>query len=711
MTAIDIAIREGTHRARSRSEVRTDIQALRALAVSGVMLYHLWPHRLPGGYVGVDVFFVISGYLITAHLVGHLENRIRSVVDFWSRRIRRLLPAALMVLVTVLIASRLIAPATQWENTAAQTRAAALYVVNWRLATDAVDYLAAQNPPTPVQHFWSLSVEEQFYLGWPVLILVLVVLASWARRPPAPIVFGGLATVMAASLWYSIQETTHDPARAFFVTPTRVWELGIGGLVAVAQAQRGLGRHRPMTPRPSRPGALLLVWAGLVAVTVAMFRFGDKTPWPGWHALLPTLGCAAVIAANNPRVILAPARLFALRPIQWTGNISYSLYLWHWPLIVLVPYVSGNHLGRLDKLTIIAVSFALAAATKHFVEDPFRRPRWGRPIVKPFSLASVGMALVVGAAALQIAAVHHHDAQAQAAVDRKLAGHDPCFGAPALVAGPEECAPVTSGTLTPDPAAARNDQTPGFPKQPGVKNCFAMGPTYHPVVCSYGPANAAARVAVVGNSHAFQFISAIAPIAEARGWHVTTFVAATCTLNDVTQYPHPVAGDSAGCTKWVHWANEQITRGKFDLVITAARLQVGRDTLSYSPTPQQYTQGYVSALRKLRASGKRILAIRDSPSPRPFIPDCLARHTSDYTACDGERADWMPADPLVAAVNDLHDPHVTTLDLADHICRPTVCPAVIGGVPVYFDNSHLSATFTRTLVPYIAPALERAVRS
>ncbi len=707
MIALETNVRRGTL---ARATVRTDIQALRALAVGGVMLYHLWPNRLTGGYVGVDVFFVISGYLITAHLVAHPPNQVRNVLDFWSRRIRRLLPAALLVLLTVLVVSRLVAPATQWENTAVQTRSAALYVVNWRLAADAVDYLAAQNAPTPVQHFWSLSVEEQFYLGWPVLILLLGLLARRLRRPAGPLVFAGLAAVSALSLSYSIYATAHDPARAFFVTPTRVWELGLGGLLAVAHAQRGAGRHVQLTSRPTT-SALLLVWAGLIAILFAMTEFDEKTAWPGWHALVPTLGCAAVIAANNPGAAPGPARVFALRPIQWTGNVSYSLYLWHWPLIVLLPYVSGDRLGILDKLAIIAASFALAAATKRCVEDPFRRARWGRPIVKPFAMAAVGMAVVVGAADLQIAAVHRHDAQAQAAVDRKLAGHDPCFGAPALVAGARRCPPVTSGALTPDPAAARNDQTPGFPHQPGVKNCFAMGPTYHPVTCDYGPRDAATRIAVVGNSHAFQFVSAIAPIAVAHGWHLTTYVAATCTLNDITQYPHPVAGDSAGCSRWVRWANDQVTSGKYDLVITAARLQVGLDTLSYSPTPQQYTQGYVSAWRRLRAAGERILAIRDTPSPRSSVPDCLAQHQSNYPACDGTRKVWMPADPIVAAVDQMRDPKVTTLDLADHLCEPVVCPAVIGAVPVYFDNSHLSATFSRTLVPYIAPALERAVRS
>jgi len=214
-----------------RGEFRADIQGLRAIAVLLVLIYHLWPNTLTGGFVGVDVFFVISGFLITAHLLQHPPQRGRDLLEFWGRRIRRLLPAAFLVLAVTAIASLLLAPQTRWAATAGQTIASALYVQNWVLAANSVDYLAAADPPTPVQHYWSLSVEEQFYLFWPILILAIFWLVRRARLAPAVVTRVAMLAVIAASLYVSITATASDPASAYFITPTRVWELAVGGLV------------------------------------------------------------------------------------------------------------------------------------------------------------------------------------------------------------------------------------------------------------------------------------------------------------------------------------------------------------------------------------------------------------------------------------------------------------------------------------------------
>ncbi|HEY6609376.1 MAG TPA: acyltransferase, partial [Candidatus Limnocylindria bacterium] len=350
--------------------VRADIQGLRAVAVGAVLLFHLWPNRLPGGYVGVDVFFVISGFLITSHLLHRPPRSGGDLLEFWSRRIRRLLPASLLVLTVITIATWAVAPEPQWGNAAKEIAASALYVVNWYLASSSVDYLAAENAPTAAQHFWSLSVEEQFYLVWPLLIGLLTVIALRRRWPLQTVVGAGLGLAVAASLAYSVIATAQVPASAYFVTPTRVWELGVGGLLALFLSRRAFGRVSESEAVPLPPVArALLAWMGLAAIALAAFLYSPATPFPGYTALLPVLGAAALVAAHAPSNAASPARYLAVRPMQWLGDVSYSVYLWHWPLIVLVPYVLGQPLRTTDKLLILVATLLLAGVTKILVED------------------------------------------------------------------------------------------------------------------------------------------------------------------------------------------------------------------------------------------------------------------------------------------------------------------------------------------------------
>ena len=298
--------------------IRPEIQALRALAVGLVVVYHLWPDAVPGGFIGVDVFFVISGFLITALLLREIERTgAVSLSAFWARRARRILPAALVTVFACGLVMAAVVPMSLWPQWLDEMRASTLYVQNWQLASDAVDYFAiAEHTPSPVQHFWSLSVEEQFYLLWPVVLL------ATARNRRALV--GGMAVLTVLSLAYSLFATATNPAAAYFVTPARAWEFGAGGLLAAAGA----------ASRPSR----LLCFAGLTAIVAGAFAFSVATPFPGWAALVPVLGAMAVIRAG------AASRALAVRPLQFLGDISYSLYLWHWPLIVLAPFALAGGL-------------------------------------------------------------------------------------------------------------------------------------------------------------------------------------------------------------------------------------------------------------------------------------------------------------------------------------------------------------------------------
>jgi peptidoglycan/LPS O-acetylase OafA/YrhL len=691
-----------------RSAVRLDIQGLRALAVSMVFVYHLWPQRFSGGFVGVDVFFVISGFLITSHLLTHQPRTPRDLLAFWSRRIRRLLPAALLVLAATLLATRLVAPQTYWGNTAAQVRASALYVVNWRLAHDSVDYLASTNAPTPVQHFWSLSVEEQFYLGWPILILLLCLLSQLARRRSVVPVSVGLAVVVGLSFAYSVHETAVNPAEAYFVTPTRIWELGVGGLLAAALSAGAFGRTRDIEALPvPRSARIVLAWFGLAAILWAGVRYTGSTSFPGWQAAVPVLGAAAVIGAQAPSGLLSPLTALGPRPVRWLGDVSYSVYLWHAPLIVLVPFVTGNPRDALDDFAIIGAVLVLAGLTKPLIEDPFRRPGWATPLYKPYLFAAAGMIVVVSAAQLQVADVHHRQFQASTAIKKAIATHAPCFGAAALAAPAGACPTNRAGRLTPAPIEAAADKSDTYQKH-GSGDCFAAQPAYAFQTCQFGDTSSPIKVALVGNSHAGEWLPAIEWAAKTEHWQITTYLASRCAFAQTAQ-DFDTKTETRACSKWVRAAESKLVHGEFNLIVMTDRISVAAVGYTYARSPAAYERGYAALLQALSAAGKRVVVIHDSPAPGISIPDCLAEHTSDHSACDTPRAKALRPDPAMDAVIAVRDPHITAADLSNHICEPAVCQAAVGGVPVYFDQTHLTATYSTTLGPYLEPALVHAL--
>ena len=373
-----------------RQKVREEIQALRAVAVLLVLVYHFWPGVSRGGYIGVDVFFVISGFLITAHLVRDIDRHgsVRPF-RFWARRARRLLPASLLVLVITAVAVLIVVPRSLWQQFLVEVGASALYVQNWLLAFNSVDYLAASNVPSPVQHFWTLSVEEQFYIGLPLVMLVVLLVtrrrSSRARRIGIII---ALSLVSLASLAYGAFLTTADPGPAYFATTARAWEFAAGGILALVAVAPPAGRVALRA---------MVSWLGLALIAYAGFVYTGATPFPGVAAIVPTVGTIMVIWAGMSRVWWAPTRIFGLRPVQYLGDISYSLYLWHWPLLILAGYAFTSGLNLPIKIAIVAAAVVLSALTKSFVEDPVRQnrflvtraPRW------TFGLTAAAMAVVL----------------------------------------------------------------------------------------------------------------------------------------------------------------------------------------------------------------------------------------------------------------------------------------------------------------------------
>ncbi|GGD20832.1 acyltransferase family protein [Nocardioides daphniae] len=681
---------------------RTDIQGLRALAVGVVVAYHVAPESLRGGFVGVDVFFVISGFLITSHLLARPPRRAADFAAFWARRARRLLPASLLVLAVTVVATWLVGPETLWDATARQAGGATLYVVNWLLAADAVDYLAADDAATGVQHYWSLAVEEQFYLFWPLLVGALAWLARRTGVRPQLVWAVGLGAVAAASLAWSVHLTATDPGRAYFVTPTRIWELAAGGLVALALLDRD-------TSERSAGARILVGWLGLVAIVAAAVTYDSATPFPGWTAALPVLGAAAVIWARTPQRWYSPGGLLGLRPAQWLGDVSYSVYLWHWPLVVLVGVLSAP-LGLLDAAGIVVLTLLLAAATTRWVEDPFRTAAWNVRTGRTYRWSAVGMAGVLVVCGALVLHVEQRQAAAEDRVRQALASDDPCLGAGAL--DPSLTCDEPTGEPVPSPVQAAEDKSEAYP-QVGGRDCWSWKPAFKLVTCDFGEPGAAHDVVLFGNSHAGHLLPTLQEIGAERGWRTSTVLVSECATLDADLRLETPAQTRA-CRAWTDRAVTEVVERAPDLVVMSNR--TGQPLVGdphRAASIDGFVEGYERVLRRFADAGIRVVVVHDTPAPGDggidSVPDCLAASLPETDPCAGERSAWvaLDPDPAVTAVQRIDAPGVVSVDVNDRICGPERCEPVVGGVTVYFDNSHLTATFARTLAPALDEAIAR----
>jgi len=673
---------------------------LRAVAVLIVVLYHLWPQRLTGGFVGVDVFFVISGFLITAHLLRELTSTgTISLPRFWARRARRLLPASLLVLFVVLLTTIAFLPDSYWRQWIGEIGASAVYVQNWLLAFNAVDYLAAENAASPVQHFWSLSLEEQFYLVWPVL-LVLAALASRKRSPHTKriVLLSTLGVVGVGSFATSVIWTSAMPASAYFVTPTRVWEFVLGGVLAFVP-----------TLLASRSAAVRSVVsvAGFAAIAVSAVTFTGDMAFPGYVALLPVLGTVAVIAAGAPVARFSPAPLFGLRPVQFLGDVSYSMYLWHWPLIVIVPILHGSPLGTRQKLAILAVSLLLAWLSKVFVEDRFRtsvtvqrtRPRWVivAAIVSSIALASSG--------SFALGTLDGRNAQAAQATLDGSTGE--CFGAAAIAEGSDCPEPfANTGTMTAafaktdtnyvaDPAGGWKCETPRGDSV--IRNC-ELGNTTAPV----------RTIAMFGDSHAMHYMAALDSIAVQNDWKVVTYFKSACSGTgdeDVVLLVRP--DDQQPCADWGVASQDSIIQD--DAIDTVVFANVSEAYFQDDGAARIEPARYAAMFERFTAAGKRVAVIRDLPRTANDAdgPDCLAANPDDQTPCTTDQSLSLHPDAAAAAAQAATDESVRLVDLTDKYCLDDVCYARVGGAIVYSDAGHLTNSYARSLAPFIAVALDR----
>jgi len=657
---------------------RRDIQGVRGFALVLVLLCHAELPFTEGGFVGLDVFYVLSGFLITGLLLKEVERTGRvSLLKFYARRARRLLPLAVTVLAVIAIGALALFGPVRGHQVAGDVVAAALYFVNWRFMAEAVDYFAFDDGiVSPVQHYWSLSVEEQFYILWPLLILGVVAVARRAGWSPRRLLWLVVAPVGIGSLAYGIWFSAIDPQQAYFSTLARIWEIAVGCALALA-LPAGLRMPRLLTGALTAAALAILVW------TTA--TFGGDVPYPGWRALLPTLATAAIIVAGTATVASAPIRLLSLPPMQYLGRISYAWYLWHWPALVFAAAAWGA-LSPLENVLVTLAAWVPTIVSHHLIEERFRRSRAlarrpHRAMAFGVSLTAAAVVVGVSLAAVQPTVTVARGAEVQ--------------GALAVERG--ERLQESARVIKPDPRHAEDDRGRAYKDECHLKYTTKVESPR----CVYGNPRSSTTIVNIGDSHGVMYFPTVAALARKRDWRAVNLTRAGCTVADVEF--------RGRCDEWRENTMRRIERERPAVVVvshaTDDRYALERDgrKLSIRESQGMLTAGLVRTLRRLRRTGAKVVVIRDMARAPSDVVDCVADHLDDLRKCA-----FRPHRSSAVAVDRRAARRVGGARLIDPLpvlCPGRPCPAVIGNVLVYRNDYHLTATFARTLAPWLGRKL------
>ncbi len=714
-----------------RPSFRPDVEGLRAVAVLAVVLYHAEVPGLPGGFVGVDVFFVVSGFLITGLLWREVEltGTVR-LVRFYGARARRLLPAGVTVLVATAAACAWLLPPLQARGVLGDALASAVYVGNYRFAASGTDYLAGDAPPSPFQHYWSLGVEEQFYLLWPALLIATAWVAGRGtsvlrrgrpgpeHRPVTPYLLV-LAAVAAVSFVLSAYWTRTAPPWAFFSLPTRAWELATGGLVALGA---------PWWERRSRRLARLAGWTGLALVVGGCVRLGRSTPYPGLAALAPVLGTALVVGAGCALPRAGVGAALGTPPMRLVGRYSYSWYLWHWPVLLLVPVLTGQPLGLGARLGAAALSGGLAVLTLHSVEDPVRFAASLRASPRRSLLLGAGVTTAGATAVLALVPL------TPVPVGQGGATRAPALGAPdvthasgvtpappspsepaeeaavqALMAQAQEAVAGSAETqvvpadLTPPLAGASADRPAPF-----RDGCVVTWTDARPRTCAYGATGSPVTVTLVGDSHAAQWEPALEQGARQRNWRLETVGKVTCPLLDLPITSPHLGRRYTECEQWRAAVLDRIRAQPPDVVVLGMTRRYGTD-FGFTVYGPQWLDALTRAVADIRATGAAVLVLGPVPDPHSDVPICLSEHLSSAAACAPDRARAVSDPGIAAEAAATAAGGGSYADLTPLFCTATRCPPIVGSRLVYRDDNHLTVGYAEWLAPVLVAEVDRVL--
>jgi peptidoglycan/LPS O-acetylase OafA/YrhL len=609
----------------------TQIQGLRALAALLVTLFHAkW---VSGGFIGVDIFYVISGFLITGLLIREIERTgTINFKEFYARRFKRLLPTSFFVLAVTAVFSWLLIPATMRSSLGRDIIAAALYVSNYLFAWWQADYQNLDATPSPVIHYWSLAVEEQFYLLWPLLILLFFMVATKLKKKIALTAL--VAAVTALSFVFSIYQTETSPIWAFYSLPTRAWELGLGALLVL------------LPPIKTKKLVGLL---GFIFVIASAFIFNETTAFPGLNAVLPVLGTVMLIATINswPPFLndVANSRLF-----QWLGEISYPLYLWHWPLLVLPSTYFARPLAVYERIIAIFATIVLADLTHRFIEEPFRKKKILPTLVFKQSAVITLVSVLIGTIIIFISSDRINVSGINGAVSlaqikaRPLVYEDGCHA---------------------NYAETKSD------------------------ACEYAKLDSQKTMVLYGDSHAAQWFPALAEIASRSGYKLVSLTKSACPSVDVVRSDQG-AFKMSRCKKWREDSIQRIMKMKPDVLVMSS-FQYFAQPRQFQDRDKWWDDGQRKLLAQVKNASPNLIYLTDTPHPARDIPACLANNS--ISQCNKtERS------------KDLSISGFEVIDPNSWLCSRT-CPAVKDGVVAYRDASHISVDIAIALIPRLTQAL------
>lgn len=668
---------------------RPDIDGLRAIAVTLVVLFHAGLPFLPGGFVGVDVFFVISGFLITGLLVREAQGRHKiSITNFYARRVRRLLPLATLVLVSTVIASAIFLPLAQHGKAGTQINSAAMFFSNWLFAATSADYWAGGVGQSPVLHFWSLSIEEQYYVVIPLLLITALLFAKRSGRFSISRIATSLLLVIGiGSLALSILTSASAGPWAYFGLQTRAWELAVGGLLALS-----VTRLAAMSATVSR----VLMWGGLVAIGFSALWISEAMPYPGSVALIPVLGTAAVLAGGSAREATVPGWL-AARPTQIIGLNSYAWYLWHWPILIFVGVVCGavteedsaspvSGVNPFIVTVAVLASLAIALITTRWIERPFR--------TSPWLAARSRVTLLIGLAMISVTVVSSL-IMLQRPVPKLELPPAPNLVTSATVESPAALRPGEKVTLTEDPLEAADE------KVKLAKGCWDDVKLVPLDQCNIGAPNGTKTIVLVGDSHARMWAAGMGEAARQNNWKLYAEAAPSCKIL--------INGESCS------GLHESFIRDikalpNVDLILIGRYAHAlendGDDRIAAMADPISQT------LSELGASlAAKTYILRDVPTARGEVPACILDNVDDPTKCNFPKriTDGAMTGAEQAAIERSGMP-VRHLSLNDLVCPTDVCAAVDrNGSITYRDNSHIGTRFSLSLWKALEAELKKVL--